>query len=100
MIIPGLVQALHHQDLGTPVAIEGMRRVAVDHARQLVEQQNQTQPALRALQPLVQTARQGLLDQIAEALLRLDVVVLAEPQRTLLVSDVLRAGAPSEPPLQ
>ncbi|MCY1186022.1 hypothetical protein D9M73_268530 [compost metagenome] len=77
-----------------------MRRIAVDHARQLIEQQNQTQPALRALQPLVQTARQGLLDQIAEALLRLDVVVLAEPQRALLVSDVLRAGAPSEPPLQ
>ncbi|MNV91402.1 hypothetical protein D3C71_1858940 [compost metagenome] len=84
----------------TPVAIEGARRVAVDHARQLVKQQDQPKPALRALQPLIQTTRQGLLDQIAEALLRLDVVVLAKPQRALLVSDVLGTDAPSEPPLQ
>uniref|UniRef100_A0A1I8AME9 Secreted protein n=1 Tax=Steinernema glaseri TaxID=37863 RepID=A0A1I8AME9_9BILA len=100
LVVPGLVQALHHQHLRAPVAIEGVLRVAVDHAGQLVQQQHQAQPALGACQPFVQLAGQRLRGQLAEALARLVVVVLAEPQRTLLVSHGLGAGAPAEPPLQ
>jgi hypothetical protein len=72
----------------------------VDHARQLVQQDQQASQPCGALLPLVEAARQGVLDQVAEQRLGFGIVMLAEPQRALLASHGLGAGAPTEPPLQ
>ena len=54
--------------LGKDVAGIGTRAVAEDHARQLVQQQEQCQPAVRLSGPVGEPAGQGLVHQLAEAL--------------------------------
>ena len=54
----------------------------MDHPGQLVKQQHQGQPALGQFGPVLQVAVQCLLDQRAEALARLGILLwtVAEPE--------------------
>ena len=95
-------QAIAHQLLGALVAGERLRRVAMDHARQLIEQQYQREPALGQFGPVLQLAVQSLFDQCAEALARLVVLfcAVAKPESLLFSRDLAGAGALAEPPVE
>src|SRR5690606_41892928 len=85
---------------GTLIAGKCPWCAAGDHARQLVKQQDQRQPALRGARPILQAASKDLRAQIAEALTRLAVLLgfVAGPQAVLLLADQLRRAARAEPP--
>ena len=95
-------QALADQRLGARIAGVGTRRVAEDHSRQLVEQQDQRQPALRRAGPVGQPAVQGLANQATETDIRGFVLAgaLAEPQAVALGGDVAGVQGVAEPPVE
>lgn len=103
LVLPG--QAFTHQLLRLGIAGIGLRRIASNHARELVEQQDKCQPTLRRVCPLTQTAGQSLLDQLTKALTRLGILLgpIAEPQLVMAGSYCMGAGGlgiRTEPPLQ
>ena len=74
----------------------------MDHPGQLVKQQHQGQPALGQFGPVLQVAVQRLLDQRAEALARLGILLwtVAEPEPLFFSRDLGCAGALAEPPVE
>lgn len=95
-------QAAIEQRLGSGVTGEGFGLAAMDHPGKLVEQDQQRQPAVGRLRPVVQPALQRLGGEPAEALAGFGILSLAvaEPQVVPLRGDLARRAALAEPPVQ
>ncbi|KAF1053646.1 MAG: hypothetical protein GAK43_01316 [Stenotrophomonas maltophilia] len=102
LLIEAGLQALAHQYLSLGIAGIGARLIAEDHARQLIQQQDQPQPALRRAGPGLQFAGQGLAHQAPEAIAAIGIAtgVLAEPQAVALGSHLGGQQGIAEPPVQ
>lgn len=85
MLVAAQFQTVFDQCLGALIAGKRLGRIAINHARELIEEQHQCKPALRGFGPFGQPSRQCVFDLYSETLARIAVLafLLAEPKRAL-----------------
>ncbi len=81
---------------------ERLRCAAMDHARQLVEQQDKREPALRRPCPIVQLTGKCSFAEATETFPRFGILfrLVAEPEAVLRVCYFSGGNALTEPPVQ
>lgn len=101
-VCQALRQAAIEQRLGRGIAGEGFGFASMDHPRKLIEQDQQREPAVGRLRPVVQLALQRLGGEPAETLAGFVILSLpvAEPQAVALRGDLARRAALAEPPVR